>query len=81
MTDEKTILDQNRLAALRQYAAGLLGTRQAVEGAGLDDYADLLVALAQHDLALPKPADTPARLADVERARAILQPRLRAHAR
>ncbi|HTV31748.1 MAG TPA: hypothetical protein VME69_01395 [Methylocella sp.] len=81
MTDEKHTLDQSQIDALRQYAAGMLGTRQAVERAGLDDYADLLIALAQHDLDLPKPADTPARRADVERARAILQPRLRHHAR
>lgn len=80
MADEKTILDKVQIDALRQYAAGLLGTRQAVARAGLDDYADLLMALARHDLPLPKPADTPARLVDVERARAILQPRLRPHA-
>jgi hypothetical protein len=54
---------------LRDYAAGLLGTRHAIERAGLDDYADLLIALSRHDLDLPKPADTPERRANIERAR------------
>lgn len=69
--------DPKALEALRDYAAGRLGTRQAIERAGLEDFADLLIALAQNDLALPKPADTPGRRANVERARALLQPRLR----
>lgn len=69
--------NQDRLAALRAYAAGGLGTRQAIEQLGLRDYADLIIALAQHDLDLPKPADTPRRRANVERASALLQPRLR----
>jgi hypothetical protein len=72
--------DQQQLDVLRQYASGKLGTRQAIELAGLDDFADLLIALAHSDLDLPKPADTPTRRANVERARAILQPRLRRHA-
>lgn len=63
---------------LRDYAAGRLGTREAIRRAGLDDYADLIIALVRHDLDLPKPADTPERRANLERARAILQPRLRA---
>jgi hypothetical protein len=66
-----------RLKVLCDYAAGLLGTRRAIEGAGLDDFADLVIALSRHDLDLPKPADTPERRANIERARAILQPRLR----
>jgi hypothetical protein len=76
-----TDTDPNQLETLRAYAAGMLGTRQAIERAGLDDYADLMIALAQNDLAFPKPADTPKRRANVELARAILQPRLRRHAR
>jgi hypothetical protein len=70
-----------QLEVLRQYASGLLGTRLAIERAGLEDFADLMMALAQDDLDLPKPADTPKRRANVERARALLQPRLRLHAR
>lgn len=70
-----------QLETLRQYADGLLGTRQAIERAGLQDYADLVIALAQNDLDFPKPADTPKHRAHVEQARAILQPRLRRHAR
>jgi hypothetical protein len=66
-----------QLQVLRDYAAGLLGTRRAIERAGLDDYADLVIALAQHDLDLPKPDDTTERRANLERARAILQPLLR----
>lgn len=73
--------DPKQLEVLRQYAGGMLGTRQAIEGAGLEDFADLMMALAQNDLALPKPADTPKRRANVELARALLQPRLRSHAR
>ena len=65
------------LEALRDYAAGLLGTRRAMRQAGFDDYAELVIALAQHDLDLPKPADTPERRANLERAREILQPLLR----
>jgi hypothetical protein len=66
--------------ALRDYAAGLLGTRLAIEQTEVEDYAELVIALAQHDLDLPKLAHTPERQANLERARAILQPRLR-HAR
>lgn len=69
--------EQRQLKALRDYAAGLLGTRQAIERAGVEDYAELVIALARHDLDLPKPADTPEREANLARARAILQPLLR----
>ena len=69
--------NQERLATLSDYAAGRLGTRQAIEKLGLHDYADLIIALARHDLDLPKPADTPRHQANVARARMILQPRLR----
>ncbi len=69
--------DPKRLETLKDYANGLLGTRQAIERAGLEDFADLLIALAQNDLSLPKPADTPERRANVERATEMLQPRLR----
>jgi hypothetical protein len=62
---------------LRDYANGRLGTRDAIEKLGAQDYADLLIALARYDLPLPKPADTPRRLASIERARALLLPRLR----
>jgi len=70
----------DELKALRDYATGLLGTREAIERTGVEDYAELIIALAQHDLDLPKPADTPERRANLERAGAILQPLLR-HAR
>ena len=66
-----------QLETLRAYAAGRIGTRQAIEALGFHDYADLIIALAQNDLDFPKPSDTPARAANVARARAILEPRLR----
>ncbi|MGE3279672.1 MAG: hypothetical protein AB7H90_03560 [Alphaproteobacteria bacterium] len=66
-----------QLEALRAYAAGLAGTRETIRRAGLQDYADLVIALAQNDLDFPKPADTPERRAHIERAGAILQPLLR----
>ena len=69
--------DAKQLQTLTDYANGLLGTREAIERAGLDDFADLLIALARNDLSLPKPADTPSRRANVQRARTVLQPRLR----
>jgi hypothetical protein len=69
--------DERRRAALRDYAAGLIGTRRAMELAGLDDYAELVIALSQSELDLPKPADTPQRRDNIDRARAILQPLLR----
>jgi hypothetical protein len=65
---------------LRDYAAGLLGTRQTIERAGLDDYADLMIAMAQSDLSFPKPIDSAERRDRRARARTLLQPRLR-HAR
>jgi hypothetical protein len=68
--------DAKQLQTLVDYANGLLGTREAIERAGLEDFADLLIALAQNDLSLPKPADTPSRRENLERARAALQPRL-----
>jgi hypothetical protein len=69
------------LETLRAYANGSLGTRQAIARAGLEDFADLLIALAKNGLDLPKPADTAKRRANVERARALLQPRLQRHGR
>lgn len=69
--------EQRHLKALRDYAAGLLGTSRAIQQAGVEDYAELVIALAQHDLDFPKPADTPERQANLARASSILQPRLR----
>lgn len=69
-------IQQRQLKVLRDYAAGLLGTRHAIEKAGVEDYAELVIALAKHDLDLPKPADTAKRQANIERARVILQPLL-----
>jgi len=70
-------LNQDQLAALRDYSAGRMGTREMIERGGMDDYADLLIALARHDLPSPKPPDSPARDARISLAREILQPRLR----
>jgi hypothetical protein len=67
----------DQLEILRQYAAAQLGTRDAIARTGLQDYADLIVALVQHDLPLPKPADTPRHREHEARARSILQPLLR----
>ena len=64
-------------AVLRRYADGLIGTRGAIEAIGAHDYADLLIAMAQSGLSMPRPPATPAHEARVARARAILQPRLR----
>jgi hypothetical protein len=72
-----THADPAALAALRDYAEGRLGTRQAIEYAHLQDYAELVIALARNNLDLPKPPDTARRAANLARARAILQPRLR----
>ncbi len=71
--------DADRRAILEAYSAGRLGTRQTIDLLDFDGYADLLIALAQVDLPLPKPSDTPARRADYDRASAILQPLLRRH--
>jgi len=70
-------LDASQLDILRACAAGQLGTRAAIESAGMRDYADLVIGLAQHDLEFPHPTATPAHEANLARARAILQPRLR----
>ena len=48
-----------QLQVLQDYAAGRLGTRETIEQAGLDDYADLIIALAHLGLDLPKPPSTP----------------------
>jgi hypothetical protein len=69
--------ETKQLEALRAYAAGLAGTRETIGRAGLQDYADLVIALMQNGLDFPNPADTPERRAHVERASAILQPLLR----
>jgi hypothetical protein len=70
-------LNPDQLEALHAYAAGRLGTRATIDRAGMHDYADLVIALAQNDLDLPKPPATLAHEARVARARRILQPRLR----
>ena len=62
---------------LQRYADGLLGTRRTIEEIGAADYADLLIAMGQAGLTLPKPWTTPAHEAQIAHARAILQPRLR----
>lgn len=69
-----------QIAVLRAYSAGRLGTREAIARAGLDDFADLLIALGHHDLPLPGPEDTPQRRENVERARVLLEPLLRVDA-
>ena len=70
-------LNLDQLETVRAYAAGELGTRQAIERAGMHDYADLVIALAQTGFAFPKPEPTPAHEANIARASAILQPLLR----
>ena len=69
--------EPDQLNILRQYAAGQLGTRDAIARAGLQDYADLIIELVRHDLALPKPADTPRhrRLCHLNRVVAAPKPR------
>lgn len=69
--------DVSNLEVLRSYAAGRLGTRQAIERAGLRDFADLVIAMAQNNLDFPRPADTPKHTAQVAHASALLQPLLR----
>jgi hypothetical protein len=66
-----------QLEILHAYAAGNLGTRSTIERLGMRDYADLVIALAHHDMDLPRPAASLARDANLARASAILQPRLR----
>jgi hypothetical protein len=70
-------LNPDQLEALRDYAAGRLGTRATIDRAGMHDYADLVIALVRNDLDLPKPAATLKHDTHLARARAILQPRLR----
>ena len=70
-------LNPQQLDALRAYAAGNLGTHQTIERAGVRDYAELVIALVQNDLDLPRPTASPRHDAHLARARAILQPRLR----
>jgi hypothetical protein len=71
------MLAPDQIDMLRAYAGGKLGTRETIERAGLDDYADLIIAMARNNLDFPKPAETPEHEAHVARAREILQPRLR----
>jgi hypothetical protein len=66
-----------KTAVLQQYAAGQLGTRRTIEAIGGSDYADLVIAMAEAELEFPKPSLTAKHEANVARARAILQPRLR----
>jgi hypothetical protein len=50
--------EQEQLKGLRDYAAGRVGTRETMRRAGLNDYAELIIALLEHDLDLPKFAGT-----------------------
>lgn len=70
------MLDDRKLATLRDYSAGHLGTRAAIEALALEDYADLIIALSQNDLPFPQPSHQSAVVADRDRAWAILQPLL-----
>jgi hypothetical protein len=67
---------QQKLSVLREYSAGHAGTRATIERVGLDDYADLVIALAANDLPFPKPPDTPALRRHRAKARELLLPRL-----
>jgi hypothetical protein len=67
----------DQVAVLRDYAAGRAGTRRTIERLGMRDYADLVIALAQNDLDMPRPTESAARKANLARASAILQPLLR----
>ena len=71
------LLDTAQIDVLRAYAAGQLGTREAIERAHLQDHADLLIGMVQQGLDLPKPRETPTHAAHVAAASAILQPLLR----
>jgi hypothetical protein len=62
---------------LRDYAAGLLYTREVTRRASLDDYAELVIARARPDPDLPRPAAIHQRRAHLERASATLEPLLR----
>ncbi len=73
----KQTFSPEQFATLRSYAAGQIGTRETIERSGLNDYADLVIALSQNDLDFPRPALTPTHDAHLARARAILQSRLR----
>ncbi len=64
----------DRRALLEAYSAGRRGTRDTIEALGLEDYADLIMALAHADLPFPPPVDTPAMRRHRERAREILMP-------
>ncbi len=80
-TDDVTLADKAQIEILRKYADGLLGTGEAIEFAGFNDYADLLIALAQNGMTLPKPADTRLHQLHLRYAREVLQPILRCHDR
>jgi len=69
--------EAEKIAVLKRYAAGTLGTRRTIEAIGGSDYADLITAMVAAHLAFPKPAPSARRDADLARARAILGPRLR----
>ena len=75
--DGMDISEPSQLDVLQAYAAGKLGTREAIELAGMHDFADLLIGLSRNDLDLPKPKQNPRLDADAARASAILQPLLR----
>ena len=68
---------EEREAILRRYAAGQMGTRSTIEALGVRDYADLIIAMAQAGLALPRPTPSALHDAQIARAAAILQPLLR----
>jgi hypothetical protein len=54
------------LDILRAFAGGLTTREDAVSALGLRDYAELLVALGEHDLAPPRPTEHEVELQAVE---------------
>lgn len=70
------MLDDRKRLILRDYSAGRLGTRAAIEALAFEDYADLIIALAQADLPFPLPSQEPDIVRDRARAWAILEPLL-----
>jgi len=68
---------QQKLAVLRDYSGGRIGTRAAIESLELDDYADLVIALSSSNLPFPKPADTRMSRRHRANARELLLPLLK----
>lgn len=72
-----SLTEAEQRAIIDRYMIGEMGTRDVIEALGLDDFADLVIALSGLGYRLPKPLPSKRRDEHLAAAARLLGPRLR----